>query len=725
MSLNPGSTIGPYEILSLLGSGGMGEVYRARDRRLDRDIAIKVLSQDSVARADALPRFEREAKAASALNHPHILHIYDIGTDAGINYIAMELVEGQTLRRSITHSSRSGEMLGWLTQVAEALVKAHGAGIVHRDLKPENIMITEDGYVKVLDFGLAKLLQVSPHSDSDHTAIRSLESTPGMVMGTLGYMAPEQAMGVDVDHRADIYSFGCILHEAFGDDAAVRAISSRCLERDRERRYQSFRDVLTDLKRTSITASASAPVAQERRSIAVLPFDDLSAARDSEYLGDGVAEEIITDLSRIEALRVVARSSAAHLKASGAAVPQIASALHVRYVVTGSVRRAGERLRIAAQLIDAAAESTVWAEKFDGTMDDIFDIQEKVARSIASELRLKLTSVESDRMRERPVADVRAYESYLRARKLMYEFSAASLDGAQAEIDRALEIAGENPTLLATRGIILWQYWNAGVSQDVALLDRAEEIAKRVIRIDPHSARGRALLGMVAIHRGDVPGSIRHLREAVERDANELDALAWLTIIYCLAGQTEKARPMGTRLVSIDPFSWFGQLAMTVVEFMDGNFEKTLATITKMEAVFFLRSLIVVMALLLMRRTDEAEKVAQSMLGEGPDDPFARIAMALVLAIRGDRERSLRLLTPEVEATAAADLQYASWMADVYALLGDAEKTSSWLRIALSRGYLAYPYLVRHDWFLDRVRSSPEVRAVLEEIREGWERFRE
>ncbi|HVT45409.1 MAG TPA: protein kinase [Thermoanaerobaculia bacterium] len=724
MSLTPGTTIGPYEILSLLGSGGMGDVYRARDRRLDRDLAIKVLSKEAVTRADALPRFEREAKAASALNHPHILHIYDIGNDGGVNYIAMELVEGQTLRRSITHSTGSGEMLGWLTQVAEALGKAHAAGIVHRDLKPENIMISEDGYAKVLDFGLAKLLQLSPQSDDDHTAIRSLESTPGMVMGTLGYMAPEQAMGLEVDHRVDIYSFGCILHEAFGEDAGVREISARCLERDRERRYQSFRDVLADLKRTSTTTSPPTPVAQETRSIAVLPFDDLSAARDSEYLGDGVAEEIITDLSRIETLRVVARSSAAHLKASGAAVPQIASALHVSYVVTGSVRRAGERLRIAAQLIDAAAESTIWAEKFDGTMDDIFDIQEKVARSIASELRLKLTSVESDRMRERPVADVRAYESYLRARKLMYEFDESSLDAAQAEIDRALEIAGENPALLATRGIILWQYWNAGVSQDVAVLDRAEEIAKRVLQIDPGSARGRALLGMVAIHRGDVPGAIRHLREAVERDANELDALSWLTVIYCLAGQTDKARPMGMRLASIDPFSWFGQLGMTVVELMDGDFEKALATVSSMEAVFSLKNMLIVLMLLLMRRTDEAEKNAETMLRESPDDPFARIGMALVLAIREEREKSLSMLTPEVEATAAADLQYASWIADVYALLGDAEKTASWLRIALSRGYLAYPYLARHDWFLDGVRSSPEVREALEEIREGWEGFR-
>jgi serine/threonine-protein kinase len=397
----------------------------------------------------------------------------------------------------------------------------------------------------------------------------------------------------------------------------------------------------------------------------------------------------------------------------------------VRYVVTGSVRRAGERLRIAAQLIDATAESTLWAEKFDGTMDDIFDIQEKVARSIASELRLKLTSIESDRMRERPVADVRAYESYLRARKLMYEFSESSLNAALAEIDRAVEIGGENPVLLATRGIILWQYWNAGVSQDESFLERAEEIGKRVLKLEPGSARGRALLGMVAVHRQDVPGAIRHLRQAVEQDPNELDAMAWLTIIYCLAGRTEKARPVGTRLVSVDPFSWFGQLGMTVVELMEGNFEKSLEIIRKMDAVFFLKNLIVVMNLLLLRRTDEGQSNAEAMLRENADDPFARIAMALVLAIRGDREKSLSMLTPEVEAAAAADLQYASWVADVYALLGDAPKAASWLRIALSRGYLAYPYLARHDWFLDGVRSTPEVRAVLEEIREGWEGFRE
>lgn len=724
MPLTPGVVIGHYEILSLVGKGGMGEVYRARDRRLGRELAVKVLPQDAVARGDALPRFEREARAASALNHPHILHIYDIGASEGIHYIAMELVEGQTLRRSLAQGS-SPELLQWMIQVAEALAKAHGAGIIHRDLKPENIMITEDGYAKVLDFGLAKLLQTSEPEGDDETAMRSLATTPGLVMGTLRYMAPEQALGHEVDHRADIYSFGCILREAFVDDARMREISSRCLELDRERRYQTFGDVLVELRRSVAPAPISGAEPREDSSIAILPFDDLSPAGDHEYLGDGVAEEIITDLSRIEALRVVARSSAAHLKASGQAVAQIGSALHVRYVVTGSVRRAGERLRIAAQLIDTNGESTAWAEKFDGTMDDIFDIQEKVARSIAAELRLKLTAAESDRMRERPVADVRAYESYLRARKLMYNFSASSLDAAISEIDHALAISGDNPLLLATRGTIFWQYWNAGVTQDPAVISQADEMARRALQIDPRSVRGRTLAALVTMHREGVAAGARELREVVELDPNDVEALAWLSILYALLGRIEKARPLASRLNSLDPYSWFGLLGMIIVEFMDGNFATALDFVRRIEGNLFMRDLHVVMLLLLLRRQTEALRAAEEMMRHDPGDTFARIAMMLALAERGERDKALEMLTPEVAAASAADLQYASWIADAYALLGDGQKTAEWLRIAHSRGYLAYPYLARHDRFLDGVRSSREVRAALEDIRQGWESLRD
>jgi eukaryotic-like serine/threonine-protein kinase len=754
MSLAPGTLLGSYEIVSLLGSGGMGEVYRARDRRLEREVAIKTLSVRAGTGEDSILRFEREAKAASSLRHPHILHVYDIGTEGETRYIAMELVEGETLRRKMRSGTDVMRLLEWLAQAADALAKAHSAGIVHRDVKPENIMVTDDGYAKVLDFGLAKLVPGDAVADAA-TAVRSAESIPGTVLGTIGYMSPEQAQGQSVDHRTDIFSFGCVLHEALagrppfagqsdldtlrrlvGSDPdplpphvapEMQQIVARCLAKEPERRYASVREVIRDLAEAlggNRRGDIAKPPAQELRAVAVLPFSDLTPGRDSDYLGDGVAEEIITDLSQIEALRVVSRTSAAAFKGSDTSIPAVARALNVRYVVTGSVRRTGERLRVTAQLLEAASDDTLWAEKFDGTMDDIFDIQEKVARSIAGQLRVKLSSVESERIRLRPIANVRAYEHYLRARSRIYDFAAESIEGALDEIARAEAIVGENTVLLALKALAYWQIYNSGISHDPSYLDRAEAIGEELVRSAPQSSRGKTILGLVAIHRCEPRKAARYFSEALVQDPNDTDALTWLSLLYVLVGYPEKARRTIPRLVEIDPLNWMTHGTAMVADQADGLFDQALERLTAMTAIpGQIRTLILVQLLFQSGRGVEATETADHALREYPDDPFARMAAMYRWAMAGDHRRVRELINEQVREVARNDLQYSFWVAEIFGQVGDAAGAVDWLRTALRRGFSAWRYVEKHDRFFDNVRQDERFREALEELRLQWLAF--
>jgi TolB-like protein/tetratricopeptide (TPR) repeat protein len=744
MSLQPGTRLGPYEITGSLGAGGMGEVFRARDTRLDRDIAIKTLSVRLGGDVDRLARFEREARAASSLNHPNILHVYDVGTEAGVPYIAMELVEGETLRSWMVKGIETATAVRWMSQVAEALGKAHSAGIVHRDLKPENIMVSRDGYVKVLDFGLAKLAE----GDDSNAETRVGGSRPGVILGTVGYMSPEQAQAGTVDRRSDVFSFGCVLHEVLGGRPAftgasdidrlhrivygepaplpatiasgLRQIVERCLYKEPRRRYGSMTEIVEELKAAAAGDDVVAASPEASRSIAVLPFDDLSAAKDSEYLGAGVAEEIITDLSAIDAMRVVARASAAAAKGTGQSVPAIAGVLGVQYVVTGSVRRAGDRLRIAAQLVDASRDVTLWAQKFDGTMDDIFDIQEAVARAIAAQLRLEISSGESGRLRRRPVANVRAHECCLRARNHTYKFTPAALDEAKQEIDRAIDLEGPNALLYATKGLIEWQYFNIGAVNDRAALDRAEALARRSLALDPASAKAETVLGLVAVHRGDLPAAVRHLEHALARDPSDTDAAGWLLVTHTMRGRNELAGVLADRLAVLDPIAPFTMIGTMLLMYMEGRFEESLEQLERLPEKGPFESGFRVQLLILLRRFVEAAALSDALLQSAGDDPFVRMAGMLRFAREGNRPRVEALLSDTLRAAARNDLQYSIVVSEAFALLGDVEQAVEWFRHAMSRGYLAYPFIATHDWLFDRVRSAPAFQAALDDMRAGW-----
>ena len=448
MPLAAGTRIGHYEILGPLGAGGMGEVYRAADRRLARDVALKVLPE-STARHDAeIERFRSEARAIAALNHPNIVTIYSVETADDVPFLTMELVEGTTLDGRILADGLPIEtVLSSGAQLADALVAAHAKGIIHRDLKPANIMLTDAGRVKVLDFGLAKITEPTRLSEAETAA----HTRPGLVMGTLAYMSPEQLEGLPLDARSDIFSFGVVLYEMLAgrrpfsghsaasvasailrDQApavdtarsdvppALQRIVARCIEKSRERRYQSAFELAEDLAAIARGSSGSLrrPSADmPERSIVVLPFANLSPDPANEYLGDGLTEEIITDLAKVRALSVISRTSAMQLRGVRKGTRTLARELGVRYVVDGSVRKAGDSLRITAQLVDAVNDTPVWSEKFAGTMADVFEVQERVSREIVQALDITLTTEEHRRLGERPIGDPRAFELFLQARQ--------------------------------------------------------------------------------------------------------------------------------------------------------------------------------------------------------------------------------------------------------------------------------------------------------------------
>lgn len=767
MPVTTGTRFGTYEITALLGVGGMGEVYRARDARLGRDVALKVLAPRLAGDREAVARFEQEARSASALSHPHILHIYDIGTAdiaaEPVRFMVMELVDGVTLSKKIHDDAVDlREILEWLAQVADGLAKAHAAGIIHRDLKPDNVMVSRDGYAKILDFGLAKLLETSAFSTEDNTVAMQAApaSTPGAIVGTVSYMSPEQAQGKPADARTDVFAFGCMLYEAATRhrafegpsavdtlhrvihsepdldalDGALARIVRRCLAKRADARYQSIRDLAIELRELAREMEqGSRPAAQaapsrvssgaRERVVAVLPFDDLSPAHDNEYFAEGLAEEITSDLSKIAKLRVISRAAVKKYRGEEKDIARVASELGAEYVIDGSVRKAGNQLRITAQLIDARTLSQLWSEKYGGTLDDVFDFQENVARSVVEQLQVKITPREDAALAQRQITNVEAYECFLRARRNIWRFDAEGLEQARREVEKGLAIDRDNVYLLYARGIIDWQTYNAGIDPDPALLERAGAIARELLARDPDSVEGHRLLGMVLIQQQDPRGSRTHLHRALAGDPNDVETLTWLAFVDPMTGHDTTA--LIERLATVDPHTPMLFGARALLALFNGRFGEAVDQLRRAFEVAPIFLTIYMQSLALAGRREDVRAFVETLAPRLGEVPFVPLAVALGRAFLGDADGARAVLTEGVVRAAAADLQYTSWLAEIHAQLGDRDAAIEWLGRSIDRGYAVWPFFTRHDRLLDPIRDDPRFDALMDRAKIAWQSFQE
>ncbi|MCM2256418.1 MAG: protein kinase [Vicinamibacteria bacterium] len=546
-----GRTVSHYKVLRQLGSGGMGVVYEAEDTQLGRRVAVKFLSEELQRDPAILERFQREARAASALNHPGICTVHSIEHHEGQHFIVMELLEGQTLSQRIAHHPLPlDEILDLGVQIADALESAHSKGIVHRDLKPVNLIVNARGQVKILDFGLAKIAAVTSYtgeaasSQVETSHGRGDLTVAGTVLGTVHYMSPEQARGLPTDARTDLFSIGAVLYQMAtgeqpfqGDTQAVvfdailnrkprpvtevnpqappalDALLAKTLEKDRALRCQTATELKTDLLRlkrdvdsrqrqAELSDSRSKSDPHAERSVAVLYFENLSGAKEDEYFRDGITEDIITELSKIKGLKMLSRQAVSAFRDKPVATAQVGQQLKAGYVLAGSIRRGGNRLRISAQLLDASTDSLLWSERYDRELADVFEVQDEIARKIAQALRITLTPQEQEAIASKPTDNLQAYDFYLKGKSYARRLTRQDLEFALQMYTSAVGADPNFALAYAAIANVCAQYQGA-FGSDQNLLARAREAADKAIALRPDLPEAQVAQAWIAYAMGD------------------------------------------------------------------------------------------------------------------------------------------------------------------------------------------------------------------------------
>ncbi len=593
-----GRSISHYRITGKLGAGGMGVVYEAEDTRLGRKVAVKFLTEEMERDSGTLERFQREARAASALNHPGICTVHAIEQHERQHFIVMELVEGETLAQKMARGPLAiGEVLDLGIQIADALESAHAKGIVHRDLKPVNLIVTPRGQVKILDFGLAKFdnsaVALGPDSSSSQidTMLDPGQLTvAGTVMGTVFYMSPEQARGQLTDSRTDLFSFGAVLYQMatgqlpFAGDtqpvvfdailnrdprsveevnpampAGLGQILEKALDKDRSLRYQTATELKTDLvrlkrkldtgaRREAALSESKGGGVSEAKSIAVLYFQNLSGAKEDEYFRDGVTEDVITELSKIEGLNTFSRSTVLAFRDKAVTTAQIGQQIGAAYVLEGSLRRAGERLRINAQLVDTKTDHPVWSERYDREMKDVFAVQDEIARQIAEALRVKLSPQEQEALAAKPTANLQAYDVYLRAksyaRRLTRQDSEFALQMYESAVAQDPEFALAYAAIANVCAMYHYNY-----ERGASWIDRARAAAEKANALQPELPEAKVAQAWILYARGEYEDAKRVVRAVVERKAETEGAYYLLLRSLFAAGEYQEIAKIAEQAV--------------------------------------------------------------------------------------------------------------------------------------------------------------------------------
>jgi eukaryotic-like serine/threonine-protein kinase len=682
MPLSAGTCLGPYEILSALGTGGMGEVYKARDPQTSRLVALKVLPAHLDDDPEHAGRFEREARALAALNHPNIVTLYSIERAGNVRFLAMELVEGKTLAQLIPVGGMPlGSLLALAIPMADALDCAHRHRIVHRDLKPANVMVNSEGRVKVLDFGLARF-DTGPDVAGDESTIAPM-TRAGQIFGTCAYMSPEQTTGRPVDARSDIFSLGTVLFEMGtgrrpfqGENAidvliAVRQetppsvcelrptlpegfgrLIEQCLEKEPERRVLTARDVCSDLdvirkaadSGVSVTSSSvtTSPRLRDRR-VAVLPFANMSADPEQEYFCDGVAEDLINVLANIEGLQVAARTSAFAFKGQNRDVREIGRLLDVGAVLEGSVRRAGNQLRISAQLIRVRDGMHLWSERFDRTLDDVFAIQDEISLSIVDRLKVQLLADEEARVVRRHTVDPEAHSLYLKGRYLFARRSEGDVKRAIPCYEQAIARDADYalPRVGIADALLVLAQWGWLPANDALVRAKAE--LERALELDPALAEAHASLGGVACGlEWEWDLAERSLARAITLNPRYAFAHHVYALLLCIRERFDEAVRQSRIYLGFEPLSPAANTHLGQVLFHAGRqaeaieqFHKALELEPRISPAYFWLSL----AYLSVGRADLALEASEACLRLcGPAAPTC-LAIALAALGRHDEAR--------------------------------------------------------------------------------------
>ena len=773
--------LGHYRIIEPLGAGGMGEVYRARDVQLERDVAIKILPAQNVSDPSAKARLLREARTASQLNHPNICTIYEVGELDGQTFIAMELVAGESLSSRLRRGPLPSEQLivSCGLQLADAVAHAHKNNVIHRDLKSSNVMLTPEDRIKVLDFGLAK--RVTKADLEAVTVSKSSLTAPGAIFGTLSYMAPEQLCGQPADERSDIWATGVVLYEmgtaalpfrgatAFEISSAVlhqapvplpvavpvalRAVIERCLEKDPARRYQEadeLRDALQAIRTASVSAfglvryrlshlrwqaavglvflvsllggllspSIRTRLARGRQihSLAVLPLENLSGDPQQEYFADGVHEALIDNLSKLSALnRVTARFSVMRYRKPEQPVRQIARELGVDAVITGSVQRAGDRVRVTARLINASNEQQLWREQYDRPIRDVLSLEDEIVGEITRQIKLQVTPEEKTRLTAVRHIEPEAYEAYLKGLSALHRRSPKDLEIALQYFQNAIE---KDPNFAAPYAGIA-QVWGhrvvLGLVKRSDVMDQDIIWARKALELDPNSSEAHQVWGLVSsVHVANWETADKEFRRAIELSPNDPDAHQYYSGFLEAQGQLSAAIAEAQKAVELDPLS-----PMT-----HGAYSQRL---------------------LVTHRYDEAIAECRKSLELNPSAPAPHHHLAVAYHMKGmdqqafaEAKADFGEIRHDADVVAALDKGYAhggfqaamrqaaevlaerskqkfvpsSYIAELYAFAGDRSDALAWLRTSLDRQELAAAFLRLPTW--DFVRSDPDFQEIFQ-----------